>query len=77
MLLKSAMLGWRRHYKSYNKTKSYSDHFQEQQNIVEIEHLRANSRSRAQTQEFANLTAELLAGRRGLEILDGRDADGR
>ena len=30
--------------------------------------LRANHRSRAQTQEFANLTAELLAGQRGPEL---------
>ena len=35
---------------------------QEQQEIVNTEHLHANHRSRAQTQEFANLTAELLAG---------------
>ena len=34
---------------------------QEQQNIVAIEHLHANRRSRAQTQEFANLTTDLLA----------------
>ena len=34
--------------------------------------LRANQRSRAQTQEFANLTAELLAGRQGPQVqLDG------
>ena len=36
---------------------------QEQENIVVTERLRVNRRSRAQTQEFANLTAELLTGR--------------
>ena len=41
---------------------------QEQQNIVEIERLHADCKSRAQTQEFANLTMELLAGWRGPEI---------
>ena len=41
---------------------------QEQQEIVNTEHLRADRRSRAQTQEFANLTAELLAGRRGPKL---------
>ena len=35
---------------------------QEQQEMVATERLRADRRSRAQTQEFANLTAELLAG---------------
>ena len=35
---------------------------QEEQNIVVIERLRADHRSRTQMQEFANLTAELLAG---------------
>ena len=39
---------------------------QEQQNIAATECLRADRRSRAQTQEFANLTAKLLAGRQGL-----------
>ena len=37
----------------------------EQQDLVAAERLRANRRSRAQMQEFANLTAELLAGREG------------
>ena len=41
---------------------------QEQQDMVAIERLHADHMSRAQTQEFANLTAELLAGRRGPEI---------
>ena len=41
---------------------------QEQENIVAIERIRANHRSRAQTQEFANLMAELLAGRQGPEV---------
>ena len=41
---------------------------QEQQEIINTERLRADHRSRAQTQEFANLTAELLAGRRGPEL---------
>ena len=35
---------------------------QEQQEIVNTERLRANHRLRAQMQEFANLTVELLAG---------------
>ena len=43
-------------------------YLQEQQDIVAMEHLHVDRRSRAQTQEFANLTAELLAGRRGPEI---------
>ena len=37
---------------------------QEQQEIVATERLRGDRRSRAQTQEFANLTVELWAGRR-------------
>ena len=49
---------------------------QEQQNIIETERLCADRRSRAQTQEFANLTVELLAGRRRPEDPAGRDADG-
>ena len=40
---------------------------QEQQEIVATERLRADCRSRAQTQEFANLTMEFLAGRPGPE----------
>ena len=45
---------------------------QEQQNIVAMERLCADRRSNAQTQEFANLTAELLAGRQGPQVqLDG------
>ena len=45
---------------------------QGQQNIAATEHVHANRRSRAQTQEFANLTAELLAGRQGPQVqLDG------
>ena len=43
-------------------------HLQEQQNIIETEHLRADRRSRAQIQEFTNLAAELLAGQRGPEL---------
>ena len=35
---------------------------QEQQDIVEVKRRRADQRSRAQTQEFANLTTELLVG---------------
>ena len=35
---------------------------QEQQEIVAIEWIKGNRRSRTQTQEFANLTTELLAG---------------
>ena len=41
---------------------------QEHQEQVEVERWRADHRSRAQTQEFANLTAELLAGRQGPEV---------
>ena len=41
---------------------------QEQANIMATERLRADKRSRAQTQDFVNLTAELLAGRQGLEV---------
>ena len=37
----------------------------EQQEQVVIERLRGDRRSRAQMQEFANLTAELLAGQQG------------
>ena len=36
---------------------------QEQQEQVATERLRADRRARAQTQDFANLTVELLAGR--------------
>ena len=41
---------------------------QEQQDLVAAERVRADRRSRAQTQEFANLTAELLAGRQGPDV---------
>ena len=41
---------------------------QEQENIVAIERLRADKRSRAQMQEFANLTAELLVGQQGPKV---------
>ena len=41
---------------------------QEQQELVATERVRADRRARAQTQEFANLTAELLAGRGGPEV---------
>ena len=41
---------------------------QEQQGIVNTERLHADRRSRAQTQEFANLTTEILAGQRGPEL---------
>ena len=45
---------------------------QEQQNIAATECIRADRQSRAQTQEFANLTAELLARRQGPQVqLDG------
>ena len=37
-------------------------------NVVAAERVRADRRSRARTQEFANLTVELLAGRRGPEV---------
>ena len=38
---------------------------QEQTNIGQTERVRADRRSRAQTQEFANLTAELITQRQG------------
>ena len=41
---------------------------QEQQEQVATERVRADRRARAQTQEFANLTAELLAGRQGPDV---------
>ena len=41
---------------------------QEQQEIVAMERLGSERLSRAQTQEFANLTMELLVGRRGPEV---------
>ena len=40
----------------------------EQQDLVATERLRGDRRSRAQMQEFANLTAELLVGRQGPEV---------
>ena len=36
--------------------------------MVATERLRADRRSRAQEQKFANLTAELLAGRQGPDV---------
>ena len=41
---------------------------QEQENINATKGLRTDRRSRAQTQEFANLTAELWAGRKGPKV---------
>ena len=41
---------------------------QEAQSAVATERVRADRRSRAQTQEFANLTAELLAARQGPQV---------
>ena len=41
---------------------------QEQQNIAATERVRADRRSRAQTQEFANLTVELIAQTQGPEV---------
>ena len=41
---------------------------QEQQELVATERVRADRRARAQTQEFANLTVELLAGRQGPDV---------
>ena len=43
-------------------------HVREQENIVATNCLRADKRSRAQMQEFTNLTAELLVGRQGPEV---------
>ena len=41
---------------------------QEQESVVAAERLRVDRRAQAQMREFANLTAELLAGRRGPEV---------
>ena len=41
---------------------------QEAQNAAATERVRADRRSRAQTQEFATLTAELLAARQGPQV---------
>lgn len=41
---------------------------QEQREVAETAQLRADRRGRAQMQDFANLTAELIAGRRGPEV---------
>ena len=41
---------------------------QEAQNVAATERLRADRRSRAQAQEFATLTAELLAARQGPQV---------
>ena len=41
---------------------------QEQREVAETAQLRADRRGRAQMQDFANLTAELIAGRRGPKV---------
>ena len=41
---------------------------QEQQDLVAAERVKVDRHSRAQTQEFANLTVELLAGRQGPDV---------
>ena len=41
---------------------------QEAQNAAAMERVHADRRSRAQTQEFATLTAELLAARQGPQV---------
>ena len=41
---------------------------QEQQEMVATKRVRADCCARAQTQEFANLTTELLAGRQGPDV---------
>ena len=41
---------------------------QEQQEQVATKRLRVDRRSRGQTQEFANLTVELLAGQQGPDV---------
>ena len=51
-------------------------HLQEQQEIVAIEHLRANCKSRAETQEFANLTRGALGKMKRARDIVGRDVDG-
>ena len=44
----------------------------EQEEVLVAERLRADRRAQAQMREFANLTVELMAGRRGPEVqLDG------
>ena len=50
------------------RNKELTRTLQEQQEVVATERLRADRCSRAQTQDFANLTAELLAGRRGPKV---------
>ena len=46
----------------------------ERQELVAAERLRGDRRARAQMQEFANLTAELLAGQQGPAGTVGRNA---
>ena len=41
---------------------------QEQRKVAKTAQLRADRRGRAQMQDFANLTAEIIAGRRGPEV---------
>ena len=44
----------------------------EQEEVLAAEQVRVDRRTQAQMREFANLTAELMAGRRGPEVqLDG------
>ena len=40
----------------------------EQQEVVQIERLHTDWRSHAQVQDFANIMAELIVGRRGPEV---------
>ena len=40
----------------------------EQEEVLAVERLRADKRAQAQMGEFANLTAELMAGRRGAKV---------
>ena len=50
------------------RNKELMRNLQEQQNIAATERVHADRRSRAQTQEFANLIVELLAGRQGPQV---------
>ena len=45
------------------QNKELQCHLQEQQNTVETERLHADRKSRAEMQEFSNLTVEILVGR--------------
>ena len=50
------------------RNKELMHNLQEQLNIAATECVHADRRSRAQTQEFVNLTAELLVGQKGPQV---------